>query len=693
MSFVYPHFLWALALIAIPIIIHLFYFRRYKTLYFSNVKMLNEVKEERATKNKLKHLLVLLSRIFAIVCLVLAFAQPFITPKNQAVTPQKNISIYIDNSFSMQAEGSRQILLEEAKEMAADVIQTYAKADPADQYKYHILTNDFEVKHQHLVNKTEALSFVKAIQISAATQKYSTIYQRQKSALKATNAQNYIVQLTDFQKDNDFFENDTLYNTTLVSLRSQQHRNVYIDTLWFEESVQLLDATNKMIVKIVNETDEELTGNYQFELNGKTKSVGKYSIAKKAFLLDTVNFKIDAPFWNLGKISLSDYPIQFDDAYYFSFFVEEKVNVLAIAENEKEPIFNAVFSDIAHIAFTEKNANNIDYNNLQLQHFIILNQLVNIPSGLVQALKTYVAKGGNLFIVPNINVDLNSYNMLFSALQIGKITALVNAKKQVETYHLNHYLLNDLFEKTPKEIALPVVFKSYDMNTARNGTEQAVFSYKNQQNFLSSFQFELGSVYYMNAALDKNACDFSSNALFAPVVYKMAVKGVNNNILAHTIQAQTTLSINKNINTFKNLNEEVFKMKKISDKNAVELIPQKSFFGGEVKLSIFNTALDAGFYKVFSEKFGFDDESNLLAKVALNYNRNESKLDYFSQDELEKRYSAPNISLIDGNIEAVKENIIHIDSGKQLWKWFIIFSLLFLALEILLLRFLNAFFN
>ena len=81
MNFVYPAFLYALSLIAIPIIIHLFNFRRYRTVYFTNVKFLKEIKEETAVQSRLKHWLVLISRILAIIFLVLAFAQPIIPLK------------------------------------------------------------------------------------------------------------------------------------------------------------------------------------------------------------------------------------------------------------------------------------------------------------------------------------------------------------------------------------------------------------------------------------------------------------------------------------------------------------------------------------------------------------------------------------------------------------------------------------
>ena len=68
MSFVYPSFLWALLALAIPILIHLFHFRRFKTVYFTNVKFLKQLQEESSSQRKIRNLLVLLMR-----CLAVAF--------------------------------------------------------------------------------------------------------------------------------------------------------------------------------------------------------------------------------------------------------------------------------------------------------------------------------------------------------------------------------------------------------------------------------------------------------------------------------------------------------------------------------------------------------------------------------------------------------------------------------------------
>ena len=78
MIFVNPVFLWGLLALLIPIAVHLFNFRRYRKVYFSNVDRLMEVKSEKRRVRQLRQWLVLLMRCLAIAALVLAFAQPTI---------------------------------------------------------------------------------------------------------------------------------------------------------------------------------------------------------------------------------------------------------------------------------------------------------------------------------------------------------------------------------------------------------------------------------------------------------------------------------------------------------------------------------------------------------------------------------------------------------------------------------------
>ena len=72
---------------------------------FPDIRFLKELQEQTQKQSQLKHLLILASRILAILALVAAFAQPFFSKDADKVQQgPKAISIYIDNSFSMGIE-------------------------------------------------------------------------------------------------------------------------------------------------------------------------------------------------------------------------------------------------------------------------------------------------------------------------------------------------------------------------------------------------------------------------------------------------------------------------------------------------------------------------------------------------------------------------------------------------------------
>ena len=103
MEFVHPERLWFLFFLLIPIVIHLFHFRKRKTLYFSSLRFIQFLEKEQQSTRKLKHLLVLLSRLFALAALIFAFAQPQIKNGAGQQSGKPALLIYLDNSFSMSA--------------------------------------------------------------------------------------------------------------------------------------------------------------------------------------------------------------------------------------------------------------------------------------------------------------------------------------------------------------------------------------------------------------------------------------------------------------------------------------------------------------------------------------------------------------------------------------------------------------
>ena len=195
MHFLHPGYLWFLSLVALPVVIHLFNFRRYKVLQFSNLRFLQQLQQESDKRNKIKHWLVLLARILTIACLVLAFAQPYIPFTNNSAADNAVVSIYLDNSFSMRNTRDGVANFELARRKAVEIIK--AQKESAH---IQILTASCYGHEQRLLTKADALQYVSDLSIVAASPTWNSVFQKQKDVLEAVHSTNaYCYYLSDFQ--------------------------------------------------------------------------------------------------------------------------------------------------------------------------------------------------------------------------------------------------------------------------------------------------------------------------------------------------------------------------------------------------------------------------------------------------------------------------------------------------------------
>ncbi len=279
MNFLFPSFLFALFTLSIPIIIHLFHFRRFKKVYFSNTSFLSFIKNEKKTKNKLKHLIILILRLLAIASLVFAFSQPFIPVKNMnSTTGQKSVSIYIDNSPSMNNKSSENSMLNEAKNTAKEIIKGYE-----NNCKFQILTNQLSVKEQRFYSQEKIIDFIKGIKSTSLTKNINTIINRQDELLNSSNSSNKISYLiSDFQKSSSNFKKtnkDSTIHRFLIPVSAVKYNNLFIDSAWFDEAVLQYNQSVTLKVKIKNNTEKAIENStITLKLNGKQKGIANFSI-------------------------------------------------------------------------------------------------------------------------------------------------------------------------------------------------------------------------------------------------------------------------------------------------------------------------------------------------------------------------------------------------------------------------------
>jgi len=173
MSFLQPQFLYGLMALSIPVIIHLFNFRQTKRVYFSNSKFLQQVKESKSARQRLKHLLILASRLLFLLFLVIAFAQPFI-PSKELETQQGLVYIYLDNSLSMGNEVANNLsAFDQAIQRAERIIQLYPR-----ETRYKLLTNDFSSPLRVFRTKDEILDLLTEVEQMGVQRSFTDIWNR-----------------------------------------------------------------------------------------------------------------------------------------------------------------------------------------------------------------------------------------------------------------------------------------------------------------------------------------------------------------------------------------------------------------------------------------------------------------------------------------------------------------------------------
>ena len=113
MHFKHPEILYFLFLLIVPILVHLFQLRRFKTSYFTNVRFLKELSIQTRKSSKIKKRLLLATRLLLLAFIIFAFAQPFFEAADSK-NASNEMYIVLDNSFSMQAKGKKGELLKRA---------------------------------------------------------------------------------------------------------------------------------------------------------------------------------------------------------------------------------------------------------------------------------------------------------------------------------------------------------------------------------------------------------------------------------------------------------------------------------------------------------------------------------------------------------------------------------------------------
>lgn len=631
MQFKHPEILWALLLLLIPIIVHLFQLRRFKKTAFTNVKMLQIVVAESQKSKSIKKWLLLFTRLILFTALILAFAQPFFAKKT--ALQEKETVIYLDNSFSMQAKNGNTSLLENA-------VQELLKNVPQDQ-KISFFTNDKtfgNTTFKTIQNDVLTIPFSpQQLSLNEIQLKAATLFSENKNTLKN------LVVISDFQsiKEKDvFFENSNI-QLHLIQQKAKEVSNIAIDSIYSNKENE---DTIELIASLSTSHSIESTPISVFNSNqliAKTSAVFDKNNTSK------VTFSLPANETILGSISLTDNGLEYDNQFYFSINKKDKIKVLVIS-NEKADFFKRIFTE-DEFELANSSLKTLNYSSIENQNLIILNALENIPESLQQALVSFSRNNGTITVILNQNSDIASYNTFLKNFN-SALKQRFNYNQEITSINFNHPLYFNVFENKVTNFQYPKTMYFWEVNTKVSN----ILSYADGKPFLAG---EKGFYLFTTSLNDENT--FKNSPLIVPTFYKMGLESLQQEQLYNTIGNKSNLDIPVKLSK-----DAVLKI----TKKDFEFIPQQQPYTNKVVLSFIEYPKEDGNYKV-------QNKENILKHISFNYPRTESKLEFMSIEAMNASSKQDSISNLFETLE--KDN-----SVRELWKWFVILALLFALIEI-----------
>ncbi|MDX1761631.1 MAG: hypothetical protein R3218_05700, partial [Christiangramia sp.] len=297
--------------------------------------------------------------------------------------------------------------------------------------------------------------------------------------------------------------------------------------------------------------------------------------------------------------------------------------------------------------------NQIDFNQLNSANLIVLNEIEQLPSSLINNLSNVTRNGASLIIIPPI--EAADYNRLINSFGFSGFSERINSERLVTSISFDHPLLENVFEDRIDNFEYPKVLSSYNLSS-----NNSILRYQDNMPFLA----ESNSVYLFTAALNQENSNFKNSPLIVPIFYQIGLSALKKNQLYYETKQESDIDIPVKLGK-----DQVLHMVK----EDFDIIPQQQNFSNRVEINTGNLALEGGNYQV-------KNENEEILNISFNYDRKESELVFNDLPGLEK------VSVYD----SVEEYFSESNAASEittLWKWFVIFALLFLAIEMLLIKF------
>ena len=651
MHFKYPAIFYFLFILIVPILIHLFNLKKFKKIEFTNVQFLKKISIETRKSSQVKKLLILATRLLCFTALIFTFSQPYLG--NKKIEDNRHYYIYLDNSESLNTNGNNGNLLKTATH---DIIE-----NSPENERYSLLTND-DLRIN--ISKKELKKDLRNIQISNNITSFEDKINAIERELKNKSKDLYkILLISDFQyftkKINNEFTNVTR-PFSVVKLTSNVKNNISVDSVY----ISTYNTYEKVVsVVIKNQGDEK--NDIPIALYNSSKLINKRSFSILKNEEKILEFPIENFHQFKGKIQIDfNESFIFDNVFYFTINPSKKTSILTIGKSL--PYISKIFNS-DEFNYSSSSLQNLNYNSISSQQLIILNQIQSITKVLESSILKFIENGGNLLVIPNKNIELNTYNSFFKKINSGEILNKYKDSLKITTINFEHPLFRDVFTKEVRNFEYPAVALNYTHNLKGN----AILMFENKTPFLHEVANSFSKIYLFSSPLDIQSSNIVNSPIIVPTLYNMAKQSLELTKPYYILQKENTIEISKKI--------EKNEILKISNQKK-SFIPSQINFANKVVLSTINEPKTVGFFDITLNR-------DTLNYLAYNNSPNESLLTFYDLNTVKKENK--NITIFSSIKEYFKE-INEKNKVQSLWRLFLAIAIVSLLLEILILKFFST---
>ncbi len=530
MTLLSPLALLGLVAAAIPLVIHLFNFRRPKRVEYSSLAFLQDLRSTTLQRVRIQRWLLLLLRTMALAFLVAGFARPTsFSGAGLLGGGNWSVVLVLDNSLSMTLRDEQGAYIDQIRDKASELV---AMLDPDDEVIVATLGGDSadgESFASEVPPGLEATAVTRAVS-SALTQAGALLM----SGASHPNRKVYF--LGDLQRS-------TLLDTVsrampggipveLVAVGGTEHSNVSVTRVAVSSRIVEMGQPVRIEARIRNSSPDALRG-YVASLYLDGDRVAQASLDLPANQATTVHFSATPRErgWLAGTVRLEDDALLDDNTHHFTLHVPQFRRVLIVRGSAAETRYveAALASDL------DRGRLAVDYDVIEKARLaatpvarydvIALLAPESLSSGERLSLARYVEAGGGLLLFPGIAINHQEYDVLLQLLGGGQLARDgarqmdADAMVAFEEVDLEHPLFEGVFADGTGTVESPAVRRMLEY-VPRSGTESTIVRLSNGFPFLQEIRMGQGAAFFFAVAPDLLWSDFPVQGLFVPLLFR-----------------------------------------------------------------------------------------------------------------------------------------------------------------------------